>query len=202
MRWCWVLLLVACGGDDEETAGQEADAAGGDASADLETWTPICEGDWSPGACVEATVEEHALEAGAHIADGAIDYIALPPASGAHRPSWARWGEYSYLPPHRWLHNLEHGGVALLYHPCASDTLKAGLRDYATSRAVDAGGAFRWVMSPYPDLPSAVAVVTWGWTYSAECVDAEAIEGFVRAHYRQAPEDVEAPGSFSEGHVE
>jgi len=26
---------------------------------------------------------------------------------GNHRPLWAVWGEYLYLPPQRWLHNLE-----------------------------------------------------------------------------------------------
>ena len=26
---------------------------------------------------------------------------------GDHRPNWARYGEYLYVPPQRWLHNLE-----------------------------------------------------------------------------------------------
>ena len=25
----------------------------------------------------------------------------------------------SYVPPQRWLHNIEHGAVVMLYHPCA-----------------------------------------------------------------------------------
>ena len=28
----------------------------------------------------------------------------------------------SYLPPERWQHNLEHGSVVLLYHPCLDNT--------------------------------------------------------------------------------
>jgi len=27
--------------------------------------------------------------------------------SGSHRPAWARYGEYKFLPKQRWLHNLE-----------------------------------------------------------------------------------------------
>jgi len=40
------------------------------------------------------------------------------PTHGPHRPVWASFGMYRYLPPERWQHNLEHGVVVLLYHPC------------------------------------------------------------------------------------
>jgi len=30
-----------------------------------------------------------------------------PPLRGDHRPAWALYGEYLYIPPQRWLHNLE-----------------------------------------------------------------------------------------------
>lgn len=36
-----------------------------------------------------------------------------------HRPLWARYGEYEYCPVQRWLHNVEHGAIVGLYHPCA-----------------------------------------------------------------------------------
>lgn len=48
-----------------------------------------------------------------------IKYIERIPTIGPHRPLWARYGEYSYLPPQRWLHNIEHGAIVVLYHPCA-----------------------------------------------------------------------------------
>lgn len=50
-----------------------------------------------------------------------IRYIERIPMIGPHRPLWAKYGEYLYLPPQRWLHNIEHGAIVLLYHPC-SDT--------------------------------------------------------------------------------
>lgn len=40
--------------------------------------------------------------------------------SGPHRPLWAAFGEYEFLPLQRWIHNLEHGGIVALYHPCAN----------------------------------------------------------------------------------
>lgn len=40
--------------------------------------------------------------------------------SGTHRPLWAAYGEYTFLPIQRWIHNLEHGAVVMLYHPCAN----------------------------------------------------------------------------------
>ena len=50
----------------------------------------------------------------------AINYSGFGaiPTHGPHRPNWASFGEYSYLPIERWQHNLEHGCVVMLYHPC------------------------------------------------------------------------------------
>lgn len=83
--------------------------------------------------------------------------------SGPHRPAWPRFGEYTYLPPQRWLHALEvccivqmsllwevsfhkldhfvnisslifqHGGVVMLYHPCAHPLEVERLRRIVTS---------------------------------------------------------------------
>lgn len=48
-----------------------------------------------------------------------IKYLERIPTIGPHRPLWARHGEYKYVPPQRWLHNVEHGAIVVLYHPCA-----------------------------------------------------------------------------------
>jgi uncharacterized protein (UPF0297 family) len=47
-----------------------------------------------------------------------IRYVERIPLIGPHRPLWAGYGEYMYLPSQRWLHNIEHGAIVLLYHPC------------------------------------------------------------------------------------
>ncbi len=159
----------------------------------------VCTDDaWAPGACTEGEELFAENTSRVHIDyELEITYDVDPPSSGDHRPHWAQWGEYEFLPAEHWLHNLEHGGVALLYHPCAADETVDALRAYAQARADDDGGAFRWVLTPYPDLPTAIAVVAWEWTYSGECVDEDEIEAFVAAHYRQAPEDIASDGSYS-----
>jgi hypothetical protein len=131
----------------------------------------------------------------------ALSYDVDPPASGDHRPMWACWGEYEYLPPTRWLHNLEHGGITFLYHPCADESVIAELRAAARSVGADDAGPFRWIMTPYAGLPTAIAVVAWRWVYSANCVRPGEIGEFIRQHYRDGPEDVVSSGTFSEGYL-
>lgn len=157
---------------------------------------------WAPGECVAGMGVHHDSRGNAHIRDDEpIEYELSPPSSGDHRARWGRWGEYSYMPPQRWLHNLEHGGVALLYHPCADEAVTDALREIARARPEDETGPFRWVMTPYVGLPSAVAVVAWEWTYTAECVRAEEIDAFIDLHYRMAREDVASDGRYDEGWI-
>lgn len=180
------------GGDADATSAvndDRVDAACGDPS-------------WEAGPCEAPVVTSYATAPATHIPDGEpVPIDGDPPTFGPHRPAWAKWGEYDYLGPQRWLHNLEHGGVAFLYHPCADDALVDALRAVAHARPDDDGGPFRWVMTPYPGLPTAVAVVSWGWLWSAECVDAESVGAFIDAHYRDSPEDFGQDGSYEQGWI-
>lgn len=153
-----------------------------------------------PTAC---GVTEHIPSRGAaHVAEPApISYDDVPPSSGDHRPQWAKWGEYSTLPPETWLHNLEHGGAALLYQPGDPDGMAAKLRSYAMARRSDDGGPFRYVLAPYQGLQERVGVVTWTWTYLATDVCQAEISAFLDEHYRQAPEDVAGDGAFEDGWI-
>lgn len=196
------LAALAAGCLDGGAPLHDGDAAVSDATTDR--IDASCQGpERTLGACAAPTVVEKASTSAKHIPDGTpIVYADSPPSSGDHRAAWARWGEYDYLPPERWVHNLEHGGVAFLYDPCDPAAVVDALRAFATARPADDSGPFRWVMTPYPGLPSAVAVVAWEWTWSAECVDAASLTAFVDAHYRKAPEDFGADGSYSEGLVD
>ena len=51
-----------------------------------------------------------------------IQYNESLPTYGDHRPLWPRYGEYRFVPVQRWLHNIEHGAVIMLYHPCVLDS--------------------------------------------------------------------------------
>lgn len=137
----------------------------------------------------------------AHIAEpDPITYQDTPPSSGNHRPQWGRWGEYSSIPPERWLHNLEHGGAAFLYRPGDTATADA-MRAYAKARPADAGGAFRYILAPYDGLPKPFTVVVWEWTYAAdELCDAD-LGMFLSEHYRRAPEDIASDGAFTDNWI-
>ena len=55
-----------------------------------------------------------------HIPQGTkTTYQDYPPASGKHWPVWAPWGIYKEALPRRFVHNLEHGGIVVLYN-CAT----------------------------------------------------------------------------------
>ena len=198
-------LLLACDDDDPVAGGPPVHDASGTPPdgqvGDPDQVDPSCaDPSWAPGPCAEGVGEHFDLVGQQHITDGVpITYEQSPPSSGDHRGRWARWGEYAFLPPQRWLHNLEHGGVAFLYHPCADPSVVDALREVAQGRADDDSGLFRWVLTPYVDLPTAIAVVTWEWVYSAECVQPEEINAFVDRTYRQAPEDFPHDGSFETG---
>lgn len=158
---------------------------------------------WPPSTCAPAvvtglTATERNVEA-QHIADDVtLTHAAVPPTLGNHRGMWAEWGEYKYLPPERWLHNLEHGGAAVLYHPDAPKATIEGLRQFVQTRPADKGGKFRYVLTPFPGLKTTVAVVTWGWKFEAACFDGNGIEAFLKLHYRKAPEDFGFPGDFKD----
>jgi len=194
---CLGVFALGCVSDEEGIDGN------GDV-VDPDRVDPACHGaPLAPVTCAPSLAREHPSAGAGHIAwPTPIHYIETPPSSGDHRPEWGRWGEYSFLPPQRWLHNLEHGGVALLYDPCLDAALVEALRAFARARPDDDGGPFRWVLTPYPGLPAPVMAVAWQWTWLAQCLSDERLaelESFVTDHYRQSPEDFDGDGSFSDG---
>ena len=70
------------------------------------------------------------------------------------------------------------------------------LEAFACARAADDGGAFRYILTPYHDMPTNIAVVAWEWAYFNNCVDVSGISEFVDEHYRKAPEDFYFDGTY------
>ncbi|KAM5181731.1 tumor protein p53-inducible protein 13 [Mantella aurantiaca] len=89
--------------------------------------------------------------------DVVINHKAPIPNSGAHRPIGAKYGEYTYCPPQRWLHNLQHAGVGFLYHPCVDSQRKEAL-SFVARRCVP-----RHIITPLPSLSRErpIALATW-----------------------------------------
>ncbi|CAJ0600363.1 unnamed protein product [Cylicocyclus nassatus] len=123
-----------------------------------------------------------------------IEYSESPPLRGDHRPNWARYGEYLYVPEQRWLHNLEHGSIILLYHPCADQNEVEKLRKIVT-RCL-----YRHIITPYNKLSEIrpLALVAWGAMMGMGSVDEKNVIGFIRQHARIAPEDIFKDGIYDQ----
>ncbi len=173
--------LATCG----DTALDWQDATCPDANWQMPTCTPVV--------AMDAPEQGHDIVA----LPAPLTYAESPPLSGNHRPDWARWGEYAFLPPQRWVYNLQLGGVVVLYNPCVAAPLVETLRQFLRDQPADATGAYRWVLTPYPNLKTPFALVTWRHSLSGNCFDPVAALAFVQAHYRQAPEDNAAQGAYA-----
>ncbi len=182
---------------------------GGDSLAPLPTDPDLravtCEGapvslPAASATCAAPSSRSEAAESAAHVPEGTpIDYPSDPPLAGPHRGQWAKWGLYDYLPATRYLHNLEHGGVAILHDPCLDEAGRDALLAWARAQPADETGAFRWVMTPWPGLPTAAAVLAWGEGLFVECLDEDALGAFLDEHYRAAPEDLPFDGAYAAG---
>lgn len=136
-----------------------------------------------------------------HAAEGTpLTFGSNPPSSGTHYPVWGRWGQHAeVLERGYYVHNLEHGGIVLLYRcdgPCADVVagLKAVMEARATDPACDPAVRTRILITQDPLLDVPVAATAWGNTYRAQCVDAPSLTAFINAHYDQAPESLCAQG--------
>lgn len=118
----------------------------------------------------------------------------IPPTSGPHRPVWPDYGEYKYLPTQRWLHNLEHGAIVFLYHPCADSSEVDKMREVAT------GCLRKHIITPYKLLPpeTPFAAVSWGCKLLMSHVETPLLIRFVKDHALKAPEgDVARKGQYT-----
>ncbi|MSP61755.1 MAG: DUF3105 domain-containing protein [Myxococcales bacterium] len=161
-------------------------------------------------------------EGGAHVDVGVgVNYKANPPASGPHwpepKPPWAAYS--TVVPREAWVHNLEHGGIVLLFN-CGKG-LDGGsgadggagdggvgdggagdggaewpcpevtdvLRQLRSERPLDKHGVVRILISADPLTPKRVSAVAWDWVYQSDTVDGAALRCFINARYGQGPED-------------
>lgn len=153
------------------------------------------------GAC-NGRIEHFPAEAGVHMPIGtAIEWSSNPPVTGAHYPIWAAWDRhYQQLDRGYYVHDLEHGGVVLLYNcpdgcPDVVDNLLAVVRDAAVDPTCEGVVKHRLVVAADPLMPPEVqvAAVAWDELYTAECYD-PFVATFLRAHYRHGTEDTCADG--------
>ena len=144
-----------------------------------------------------------------------ICYASNPPASGAHysiggaEPAPVQPGFYDEaLVPERWVHNLEHGTVVLLYDcggPC-TDELKAQLQAFFDSLPPSPRfNEKKMVITRYsgvnPNCPGfstfpasgPFLAISWGVQHAFSDFDTAGILDFYIRHVDQGPEDEPIP---------
>lgn len=148
------------------------------------------------GSC-DGMLKVEANGAAAHVPMGSpIEWTNNPPTGGDHFPIWGAWDrEYAELPRGNYVHNLEHGGIVLLYRCDAGcPDVVAQLLDSARRMPADSACASpvtrRVIVTSDPLLPDGVqvAAVSWNHVFTAGCYDSY-VDTFASEHYGQAPED-------------
>lgn len=151
----------------------------------------------SPPACTGAAVPDEGQQ---HVAQGTtVNYGHNPPASGPHWPCWAPYAvATTVVPREQWVHNLEHGGVVLLFRCADASSCPSAQSALAAidNQAPDAPtGGHRILVTADPTLPTAFAAVAWDFVLAQDTLDAGAMQCFISAREGRGPEDVPSGGS-------
>ena len=140
--------------------------------------------------------EEVAVQSGTHIKPPERgQYSSDPPTSGQHYsiPGQApiSWGYHgSQASAEYWLHNLEHGGIVILYNcptGCSEDETSIGY--FISNAPKDAQFREVKIVAVGYSIPGhKFALLAWGWRQFMESWDADAAERFYEAHINHGPE--------------
>jgi Protein of unknown function (DUF3105) len=128
-----------------------------------------------------------------HVPQGqVVPYRNRPPSSGDHYDQPAGYGFFQReIPTGNWVHDLEHGGIVVLFRPDLCDqACQTQLQDTyntAPSSAVFPGTR-KMLVTPYQDMDHAIAVVAWGWVDEMDAFDKDRILAFYKAHVDKGPE--------------
>jgi hypothetical protein len=127
-------------------------------------------------------------------------YAFYPPASGPHYSAGGiapvPWQTIGALQEGQYIHNLEHGGIAILYDcPSGSDctTLKNQLENYVKNLAPiePTFNKVKMVMSPYTrGMQKRVALLAWDYIEFLDGYDQAEITRFYENHVDQGPEQI------------
>ena len=128
-----------------------------------------------------------------HVAQGTvIPYRNRPPSSGDHYDQPAGYGFFQReIATGNWVHDLEHGGIVVLYRPDLCDaTCQSQLQDTYNSAPSSAlfPGTRKMLVVPYQDMDHAIATVAWGWIDEMDQFDKDRILAFYKAHVDKGPE--------------
>ncbi len=124
-----------------------------------------------------------------------VAYPSLPPTSGDH---WSQagvapapWGvKTSVLPFEVTTHNLEHGGIVIMYSTDLTSDQVGTLQSLV--RQLMGSGFPKMIVEPWPNMPkdSKVILTSWNWILKLTGIDQTQIVKFTRVHHasQEAPE--------------
>lgn len=128
-------------------------------------------------------------------------YQSYPPASGPHYSlqgvAPVPWQTVNQtLQEGQYIHNLEHGGIVILYN-CPSGTdcsaLKNQLQNYVQNLVPQEPqfGEYKMIMTPYSrNMQKRIALVAWDYIEWLDNYDQNAITKFYENHVDQGPEQI------------
>jgi hypothetical protein len=127
-------------------------------------------------------------------------YKFYPPTSGPHYNvqgfAPVAWQTIATLQDGQFIHNLEHGGIAILYNcPSGSDctTLKNQLENYVNNLAPaePTYNEVKLVLTPYSrGMQKKIALVAWHYVDFLDSYDQNEITRFYENHVDQGPEQI------------
>jgi len=155
-----------------------------------------------PFQTVSGTVGQAVADEGRNHVDPstAPTYKFYPPASGPHFSvqgvAPVPWQRIDTLQEGQYIHNLEHGGIAILYDcPSGADctTLKNALENYVRNLAPvePTYHEIKVVLTPYSrGMQKKVALVAWDYIEFLDSYDQAEITRFYENHVDQGPEQI------------
>lgn len=152
-----VLVLAACGNDDDDAPAQAGDPASGtasDAAPESATDTEAPGGDGTDTPLSEEKVTTYGDDAPANHVPGNVEYAEAPPMGGDHDAAPLVCGTYDEpVREENAVHSLEHGAIWVTYDPEQVD--ETAIRRFELALSDKA------IISPYDDLPAPVVVTAW-----------------------------------------
>jgi len=195
------LLFTACGSGDTGSGGVAVQFVGSDTCPTSATADGVTTQPYSPspppttGTAVGQAIDEMPHD---HVAQGVhVKYLHDPPTSGCHYFGTGiapiAPGTYDQpIPPENWVHNLEHGYVAVLFNcPQKCDSEFNQLRAWAKSLPKDPEGGVPYakvIVVPETTMPVKFAVVSWDWYLGMQSLDMGQVTAFYNNHAGHAPE--------------
>jgi hypothetical protein len=136
-------------------------------------------------------------EGAGHIPACQPNYQHKPPSSGCHASvqgvAPAVWQAYTTaLPPEDWVHNLEHGGIVLVYRCSGTEcsTIYGEAFKLFALLPKEKYNEIKLVTTPYQDMTPKYALLAWDQEQDLDTLDVNAVKAFYQSFVDHGREDL------------